>query len=121
MVRGANLVYFFVSDMERAVAFYGDVLDLPVSYRAGNDWAQLEAGPIQLGLHGTGQGEHRPGGTLAFTVDDLDASRASLAARGVGFTHEGGGEGGQPRFVEFDDPDGNVLALFEYEGGGEPS
>ncbi len=121
MVKRAKLVYFFVTDMERSVAFYRDVLGLPLAYRAGDDWAQLQAGPIQLGLHGTGQGEHRPGGTLAFTVDDLDASQARLAARGVGFTHEGGGEGGQPRFVEFDDPDGNVLALFEFEEGREPT
>ena len=38
-----------------------------------------------------------------------------LAARGVEVGHEGGGEGLGPRFVEFNDPDGNVLALFEYE------
>jgi hypothetical protein len=32
--------------------------------------------------------------------------------------HEGGGERLGPRFVEFADPDGNVLALFEYEEHG---
>ena len=35
--------------------------------------------------------------------------------RGVVVGHEGGGDGRGPRFVEFNDPDGNVLALFEYE------
>ena len=118
MLGGADLVYLFVSDMDRAVAFYHDVLGLELAYRAGEDWAQLRAGPIQLGLHGAGRGEVRLGGTVAFTVDDLDATRAGLAARGVSIGHEGGGEGSQPRFVEFTDPDGNVLALFEYEGRG---
>jgi len=113
-LKGADLVYFFVSDMERAVTFYRDVLGLRLVYRTGDDWAQFEAGPVQLGLHASGHGEHRPGGTLAFRVDDLDSSRVALAARGISFTPEGGGEGGEPRFVEFPDPDGNVLGLLEY-------
>src|SRR5438093_8060402 len=101
--------------MERSVSFYRDVLGLPLVSRSGDDWAQVDAGPIELGLHATGHGEHRRGGTLAFNVEDLDAMRASLAARGLSFTHEGGGEGGAPRFVEFEDPDGNVLGLVEYQ------
>jgi len=114
-LKGADLVYFFVSDMERAVTFYQDVLGLRLLYRTGDDWAQFEAGPVQLGLHASGQqGEHRAGGTVAFRVDDLDASRLELAARGISFSPEGGGEGGEPRFVEFQDPDGNVLGLLEY-------
>jgi catechol 2,3-dioxygenase-like lactoylglutathione lyase family enzyme len=113
-LKGADLVYFFVSDMERAVTFYQDVLGLRLLYRTGDDWAQFEAGPVQLGLHAAGQGENRAGGTVAFRVDDLDASRIALAARGISFTPEGGGQGGEPRFVEFRDPDGNVLGLLEY-------
>ncbi len=50
-LKGADLVYFFVSDMERAVTFYRDVLGLRLVYRTGDDWAQFEAGPVQLGLH----------------------------------------------------------------------
>lgn len=111
----ADLVYFFVSDMDRAVAFYRDVLELELGHRSGDEWSQLGAGSIQLGLHGAGAGPVRPGGTLAFTVLDLDAAKAKLVARDVAVGHEGGGEGLGPRFVEFNDPDGNVLALFEYE------
>jgi catechol 2,3-dioxygenase len=115
MIERADLVYFFVSDMDRAVAFYRDVLGLALASRSGDEWAQLGAGSIQLGLHGAGSGPVRTGGTLAFTVSDLDARKADLASRGVALGHEGGGEGLGPRFVEFADPDGNVLALFEYE------
>ncbi len=111
----ADLVYFFVTDMDRAIAFYSDVLGLELAYRTGDEWAQLGAGPIQLGLHGAGAGPARPGGTLAFTVTDLDAAKMKLTSDGVEVGHEGGGEGRGPRFVEFTDPDGNVLALFEYE------
>jgi catechol 2,3-dioxygenase-like lactoylglutathione lyase family enzyme len=115
MVGKADLVYFFVSDMDRAVAFYRDVLELELGHRSGEEWAQLGAGSIQLGLHGAGSGPVRTGGTLAFTVADLEAAKVKLIARGVVVGHEGGGEGLGPRFVEFNDPDGNVLALFEYE------
>lgn len=116
MIQRADLVYFFVADMDRAIAFYGDVLGLPLEYRSGNEWAQLSAGSVKIGLHGTGSaGEARTGGTLAFTVTDLDASKAKLAERGVALGHEGGGDRLGPRFVEFADPDGNALALFEYE------
>jgi len=109
----ADLVYFFVDDMDRAVEFYRDVLGLSLAYRSGDEWAQLSAGSVQVGLHSSAHGDRRPGGTLAFTVDDLDTTRAALATRGVEIGHEGGGTGDEPRFVEFEDPDGNVLALFE--------
>ena len=115
MLGAADLVYFFVSDMDRAVAFYRDVLELELTHRSGDEWSQLGAGSIQIGLHGAGSGPVRAGGTLAFTVTDLDAAKAKLIGRGVAIGHEGGGEGRGPRFVEFNDPDGNVLALFEYE------
>lgn len=116
LVDRVDLVYLFVSDMDRAVAFYRDTLGLPLEYRAGDDWAQFGAGPIKLGLHAAASGDVRAGGTVAFTVTDLESSRAGLAAKGIAIGHEGGGESGEPRFVEFTDPDGNALALFEYTG-----
>jgi catechol 2,3-dioxygenase-like lactoylglutathione lyase family enzyme len=113
----AELVYVFVSDMDRAVGFYRDVLGLELDYRAGDDWAQFDAGPVKLGLHGAAQGDGRAGGTFAFTVSDLEDARIHLLGNGVAVGHEGGGERGQPRFLEFADPDGNVLAVFEQTGG----
>ncbi|HEY7401383.1 MAG TPA: VOC family protein [Actinomycetota bacterium] len=118
MIERADLVYLFVADMDRAVTFYRDTLGLALDYRAGDDWAQFAAGPIKLGLHAASSGEVRPGGTVAFTVGDLETARAGLAAHGVAIGHEGGGERGEPRFVEFADPDGNALALFEYAEAG---
>lgn len=113
----AELVYVFVSDMDRAVGFYRDVLGLDLEYRAGDDWAQFRAGSIKLGLHGVAQGETRAGGTIAFTVAELEHARMRLVANDVALGHEGGGERGEPRFLEFSDPDGNVLAVFEHAAG----
>ncbi len=62
MVGRADLVYFFVSDMDRAVAFYRDVLELELIRRSGEEWSQLAAGSVQVGLHGAGSGPVRPAG-----------------------------------------------------------
>jgi len=109
-----DLVYLFVQDMDRAVTFYETTLGLRLHFRSGNDWAQFQTGTIPLGLHGVRPGEPmEPGGTIGFTVDDLDAAVTGLKARGVAIDHEGGGEDGRQRFATFTDPDGNVLAYFE--------
>ncbi len=60
MVGRADLVYFFVSDMDRAVAFYRDVLELELIRRSGEEWSQLAAGSVQVGLHGAGAGPSVP-------------------------------------------------------------
>jgi len=115
-----DLVYLFVQDMDRAVSFYETTLGLRLHFRAGNDWAQFETGTIPLGLHGVRPGEAmEPGGTIGFTVDDLDAATTGLKAKGVAIDHEGGGEDGRQRFATFTDPDGNVLAYFERADPGE--
>jgi catechol 2,3-dioxygenase-like lactoylglutathione lyase family enzyme len=111
---GIDLVYLFVTDMDRAVAFYRDTLRLELGFRAGDDWSQFRVGQVTLGLHATAEGEERrPGGTVAFTVGDLDGAVRSLDELGIEHGPEGGGREGRARFVEFADPDGNVLALFE--------
>lgn len=115
MIGDVQLVYLFVTDMDRAIAFYRDTLELPMEYSSGDEWAQFSAGAVKLALHGTQHVDLRVGGTIAFTVNDLDASKAKLAEQGVAIGHEGGGDRLGPRFVEFTDPDGNVLALFQYE------
>jgi catechol 2,3-dioxygenase-like lactoylglutathione lyase family enzyme len=46
-------VYYWTRDMDRAVAFYETILSLPVSRRAGNEWAEFQAEGIRLALHGT--------------------------------------------------------------------
>jgi catechol 2,3-dioxygenase-like lactoylglutathione lyase family enzyme len=67
--------------MDAAVAFYRDVLGLTLVRRDGNEWAEFEAGPIRLALHGA---DERAGGgaTVVFRVDDLDGTR--LAPRATG-------------------------------------
>lgn len=113
-------VYYWVTDMDRAVAFYRDVLGLPLLRQDGPSWAVLDAGGIRLALHGTL--EDRPmetgGATAVFRVDDLDVARAGLEERGVTFEERAGEVEGLARFATFLDPDGNRVQIIEYENNG---
>jgi catechol 2,3-dioxygenase-like lactoylglutathione lyase family enzyme len=120
VVGALDLVYYWVSDMERAVAFYRDVLGLDLIRQDGSSWAQFDVGGRRFALHGAVEGQQlTPGGaTAVFTVNDLDGAKAVLGARGVQVEHDGDVEG-FARFCSIKDPDGNVVELIEYEDGGE--
>jgi len=104
-----------VKDVPRAVAFYRDVLGVPVLFEAPG-MAFFQAGDVRLML-GTAEGEDAPvfSSLVYFRVEDIQPAYEELQKRGVTFTHE-------PRLIhrgtEFDlwlaffpDPDGNALAL----------
>jgi predicted enzyme related to lactoylglutathione lyase len=112
-------VWFWVTDMERAVTFYRDALGLEVTMRHEDRWAELDAGSIRIGLHGAIDGrpaEH--GGTAVFLVEDLDAATAALRERGVVFDDHLGEVPGYARYASFADPDGNAMQLIEYRRAG---
>ena len=113
-------VYYWTHDMERAVAFYGTVLGLRISRRAGDEWAEFEAGPVRLALHRTEEAPIPASGTIVFRVDDLDASRWALQQRGVVFDGHESEVPGVGRFATFHDPDGNPAQLIEYIAQIEP-
>lgn len=113
MIGEIDHVYYWVRDMSAAVAFYGDVLGLPLVRRDGDEWAEFEAGPVRLALHGTA--ETLPGsGTVVFRVADLDAATMVLAARGAPVDDHVGEVEGLARFATVRDPDGNPVQLIEY-------
>ena len=113
-----ELVQVPVSDVDRAIAFYtqraGFVLDQDHDVGGGLRFVQLTppGSPTSIAL-GTGMSRMAPGSVegLQLVVDDADAARAELLARGldVGDVQE------FPwgRFVFFSDPDGNGWAVQE--------
>jgi extradiol dioxygenase family protein len=50
VIQGGNAT-IYVSDGQRSVDFYSGVLGLRVVFRAGDHWAQLDAGGLSIGLH----------------------------------------------------------------------
>jgi catechol 2,3-dioxygenase-like lactoylglutathione lyase family enzyme len=97
-------------DIERAVAFYRDVLELPQSPR---EPTEFEAGNVTLALwKPEDQGVEFVTGAshgIALRVADVARARAELEARGVEFVGER--DSGVCNMAFFEDPDGNSLIL----------
>ena len=108
----------FVSDMDRAVAFYTEVLGLRLAFRAGDHWASIDAGAgTQIGLHPASPGASpRAPGPDAMSVglnvtEPIETVIAALSARGVEFGDVT--SDGMLKIAHFADPDGNALYLCE--------
>jgi catechol 2,3-dioxygenase-like lactoylglutathione lyase family enzyme len=107
----------FVSDMDRAVAFYTDVLGLALAFRAGDHWASIDAGAgTQIGLHPRDAQTTATGNADAISIglnvtEPLETVMAALSARGVEFGDVS--TDGMLKIAHFTDPDGNPLYLCE--------
>jgi catechol 2,3-dioxygenase-like lactoylglutathione lyase family enzyme len=113
MIGELDHVYYWVRDMDAAVVFYRDVLGLPLVRRDGDEWAEFDAGPVRLALHGAEASGHG-GGTAVFRVADLDVARIALRDSGASIEDHVGEVEGFARFATVRDPDGNPVQLIEY-------
>jgi predicted enzyme related to lactoylglutathione lyase len=106
----------YVRDLEKAIAFYRDILGLQFLFKAPPGMAFFDCGGIRilLGLPDPGDREKRSS-IIYYKVPDIQAAFRTLKARGVEIMQE-------PRFIaslkdhdlwlgEFRDVDGNALAL----------
>ena len=93
MFRKVDYAMVNVSDMGRSVAFYRDVLGLPLRFESPG-WTEFDTGGTTLALHpggpaaaGGAPGDSPTAGTcsLGFTVPDIDAVYAELNKRGARF------------------------------------
>jgi lactoylglutathione lyase len=112
-----------VSDMSRSVAFYRDILGLPLKFQSPG-WSEFQTGATTLALHQirapVGGKDRAPAEPLAgtcsigFTVEGLEAMHRELAARGAQFIRaptEQANEG--IRLAVCIDPDGLPIAFAE--------
>lgn len=104
-------VYYRVSDMDAAVAFYQDSLGLKLKFRDGDNWAAFDLAGLTFALEGSREPITRGGATVSLRIKDLDGLVAGLRGRGarVGEVTVGGHE----RRAELLDPSGNLLVLYE--------
>jgi len=115
-------VHLTVSDLDRAVRFYRDVLGFDVTARYGADAVFLSAGGYHhhIGLNtwaGRGAPPPAPGTTGLYHFAILFADRAALAGavRRVlehGVPLEGASDHGVSEAVYLRDPDGNGIELY---------
>lgn len=115
MIHGGNAT-IFVSNMERALDFYLNKLELQLKYMGGEKWAAIDAGQFEIGLHS--QMNHTPqaGSHGAIEVglyvrEPIAKVVARLKERDVQFTSDIVDDG--VKIAHFVDPDGNRLYLVE--------
>ena len=112
MFIGGN-VTVMVSDFDRAVRFYTETVGLNLKARYGNNWADISAPDLTIGLHPVGDHGPRPDGgssmSIGLQVDDIDAAMDALKSRGVQFSRVS--DEGYLRLANFSDPDNNQLYL----------
>jgi predicted enzyme related to lactoylglutathione lyase len=97
-------VVVYTRDMERATAFYRDVLGLEPDFESEH-WTTFRTGACTLALHA---GSQAPDPT--FQVADADAERDRLAAAGVEVTEIREPVAGL-RVFDARDPDGNRFSI----------
>jgi catechol 2,3-dioxygenase-like lactoylglutathione lyase family enzyme len=107
-----------VTDLERAVGFYRDVLGLRLMFsEPSHSYARFDLGGVHFGViaHDLSTpeaaaftGRHTG---LNLTVDDLDQAFKTLTARGVGFTEKPTRQPWGAYTAVLSDPDGNLFYL----------
>ena len=112
-----SVVFYFVSDWERAKKFYGETLGLRTHMCTDEGgWAEFETNSdVRLAIHRVrpGQKVTKGGGTAIFTVADAKAAKGELEGRGVKFEGDLHEVPGMVLLGTFLDPDGNSLQIFQ--------
>jgi catechol 2,3-dioxygenase-like lactoylglutathione lyase family enzyme len=115
-VRRIGQIHVSVSDIDRSVEFYRDVLGAPLLFEVpGQSMAFFDLDGVRLYLGAPESPEFRSSPLMYFSVDDVDQAYATLRDRGVRFVDE-------PHIVHrsadaelwmafFHDPDGTNLAI----------
>jgi catechol 2,3-dioxygenase-like lactoylglutathione lyase family enzyme len=115
-LRKIGQIHISVSDVDRSVAFYRDVLGARFLFDVpGQSMAFFDVGGVRLYLGKPESPEFRSTPLLYFSVDDVDEAYEELRERGVAFVDE-------PHVVHrtdaselwmafFNDPDGTNLAI----------
>jgi predicted enzyme related to lactoylglutathione lyase len=116
-------IHISVGDVDRAVAFYRDVLGVPFLFRVpGQPMAFFQSGDVRLYLGVPENEDFRSKVVLYFRVDSIDAEHARLVDAGVEFLdkpHVVHRDGGSELWMAFlRDPDGHHVGLMEERSSG---
>ena len=116
MLHGTAVVWLPVSDVPRSLSFYRDTLSLD-EVHSGEDWAELDANGLHIGLNSTEKPGADGGAVIAFQPQtSLDEAVEELRGEGVEIAGEIS-EHSWGRVATFKDPDGNDLQLYEPPSG----
>ena len=115
-----GVVFIYVSDMDRSVAFYRDTLGLPLRFQSEH-WSEFATETVTLALRGgtsprigVADPKQSAAGTVvvSFYVEDVHATAAQLKERGVDFLMEPQALPAEGlTLAMFADPDGCGISL----------
>ncbi len=104
-------IILYVRDTERSARWYSDILGLPARFKQPG-WVELETKGVSLCLHsGREGGRVKDRTSVAFKVEDFDATYRSLKLREVPGLTEPFSPCAGVRCLSFEDPDGNALGI----------
>jgi predicted enzyme related to lactoylglutathione lyase len=111
-------VHISVSDMNRSVAFYRDVLGIPLMFEVpGQPMAFFASGDVRLYLGRPEAPQYTSKCVLYFDVDDIDAEVVRLESLGVAMTdrpHVVHRDAGTELWMSgLQDPDGHHVILMQ--------
>lgn len=113
-----NYAIVFVSDMQRSVAFYRDVIGLPLKFDSP-EWSEFATDGATLALHraeapAEGEGSELPAGRCrpGLSVRDLDAFHERMVEHNVVCTQQPKDLFGS-RLAQYLDPDGLAISVSE--------
>ena len=115
-----------VRDLDRARKYYAETLGLEAVSEQGGEVVTMKSGATMVNVYRSDFAGTNQATALTFAVADIAAEVRELKDKGVTFEHyDMGGltrdgdiysaEGMKTAW--FKDPDGNILSLFEGEGG----
>lgn len=127
LLKKLDLVWYTVSDWEKAMKFYKETLGLTVLFSDEKmKWAEFTTGETKeqqgakLAIHktdapqkSTAQGTVDGGAVAVFLVDDAVAAKKALEEKGVKFEGEIKEIPQMVKIADFMDPDGNRLELVQ--------
>ncbi len=112
LVRTVSVVYLYVSDMERSLAFYRDLLGVPLA--GDGDWQEATLGGTRFALHKSHEGIGKlSSGTIHVSLEVADVDAAAERMRGAGIDAKETMRDEWGAAVQVVDPDGYELYLYQ--------
>jgi len=109
-------IFVNVKDLDRAIAFYRDILGMTFLFQAPPNMAFFQCGDVRvmLGIPDKPELAH-PASVIYYKVDDIERVAEVLKARGVEFIIDPHLVAPMPTYdlwlADFRDSEGNILAL----------
>ena len=113
---GTMTLSLAVTDLDRSIRWYRDVLGLPLIFRVdeiGYCELKMPREGVTLGLVQAEQVEQAGGATIILMVEDVAHARALLEESGARFEGPTKLVSGKVREAAFQDPDGNPFKVVE--------